>query len=954
MYTGLTKEGEKYLANRVANELPVVFTKVKIGNGHLAGGVNPAESTQLISFKKEIEILEKVQNDNIARLRVLIENSDIESGFFMKELGVYVQDEIGREILYWYVYEDNGQFVYSKDERAIQFDLELLMEVSSNDSTILNWSGEGTWISKKYFDEKVRTFQIANVEEMIKRKNLKVGDIVELLGYYTAGDGAGHKRVIADSDDGSGVQLGNGLWANIYEERIHPSYFGIDKNNIDLALLRKFVSYNKEKFLFDTKITLKEIGGKWVSGLKYPITFYGDSTTDGNNTTYWSPNPTNPVGSINHTETGAPNAYCRVLQDTVRDITGNSTATVYNAGYSGQSLANEWTLNNIEKAIFSNTYYSDTEVVCIGFGLNDITYIKDNQVLMKKYLSELECNVVYCFLKGTQPILIKSTPAYDLNGRDTDRMVLYIESCIDTIAEKYNLEIIDLRSEIQYWLNTNLTGDNWSNIVSDAIHLNDKGHRMVASYLVSKLFGNVLTVDEDRIISYQDPEFVLYYENPPISTYAQPRDGKSIYGKFDLGTSGRKLFSRILIYNNNPNINIIYNDNLDQGKRGENLTTDYLPQIKINSLLEKKEFSKFSIKNKVQFEDGMWNVPVELKELDYGLSIIEIYLPTKKDSTTSAIAIGYFEIFENKNRNYLGEYKIDDSDQVQLYKNKIIKFNKVITSSKKSYHNGRSCVYRDNQTFYDLYFGQKMRFKFSMNNYSRTGFLFNLNNVYRYPELDGADGLFFESGNKIFFFRVSRNMFNTEPVQYEITATPSANDELLLEVEQVGETLAQKITLYNLTTQTQLMTATTPTSNLMCSGSGVGVWASSPLDNLTLNYAEVEIVSNTDVIELNPSVAMNNVIEKLSDPVMLYAMEQEGDTTKQDFLEFSLEKMKYDNQLEEEEKEKQEAYQLLLQDNPNLTWEKFKTQYSPIMSLEEKLKEPVIPQSVQDFMKKYL
>lgn len=228
MYTGLTKEGEKYLANRIANELPVVFTKIKIGNGHLPEGVDPAESTQLISFKKEIEILEKIQNDNIARLRVLIENSDVETGFFMKELGVYVQDEIGREILYWYVYEDNGQFVYSKDERAIQFDLELLMEVSSNDSTILNWSGEGTWISKKYFDEKVRTFQIANVEEMIKRKNLKVGDIVELLGYYQAGDGAGHKRVIADSDDGSGVQLENGLWANT----IKNSY-GVNKDDIE-------------------------------------------------------------------------------------------------------------------------------------------------------------------------------------------------------------------------------------------------------------------------------------------------------------------------------------------------------------------------------------------------------------------------------------------------------------------------------------------------------------------------------------------------------------------------------------------------------------------------------------------------------------------------------------------------------------------------------------------------
>ena len=53
------------------------------------------------------------------------------------------------------------------------------------------------------------------IEELVKKGvGLKIGEVVTLNGYYTAGDGANHKRIIANEDDGSGVQLINGLWAN--------------------------------------------------------------------------------------------------------------------------------------------------------------------------------------------------------------------------------------------------------------------------------------------------------------------------------------------------------------------------------------------------------------------------------------------------------------------------------------------------------------------------------------------------------------------------------------------------------------------------------------------------------------------------------------------------------------------------------------------------------------------
>ena len=250
MYTGLTKAGEIYLANRLANKLPVNFLKVKIGNGTVPHGADASETTELYSFKKEIQILDITQTDNVARIRVLIDNSDVEQGFFMKELGVYVDDN-GKEKLYWYVYEDNGQYVHSKTERAIQFDLELVMEVTSSNSTILDWNKDKVWISKNYFDEKVRTFEIPTIAELQSRKNLKVGDIVEVLGYYTAGDGAGHKRIIANEDDGSGVQLNNKLWANIvHNGEVNVSWFGCKYNSLESARtnytnLLKTINYNQ-------------------------------------------------------------------------------------------------------------------------------------------------------------------------------------------------------------------------------------------------------------------------------------------------------------------------------------------------------------------------------------------------------------------------------------------------------------------------------------------------------------------------------------------------------------------------------------------------------------------------------------------------------------------------------------------------------------------------------------
>ena len=297
-FRNLTNVGKEYLATRLANELPVKFIKAKIGNGSVPLLVNPADTKDLYNFKKEVTIIEAVQEQNSIKLTLQVTNNEILEGFYLKEIGIYVDDN-GKEVLYWYCNEDNSQYINAQTDVPLSFEIDIMMEVTNINSTVIEWAGKENWISKNYFDEKVRTFEIPTIAELQSRKNLKIGDIVEVLGYYTAGDGAGHKRIIANEDDGTGVQLANKLWANILsDKKIKVSALGAkgdgvtdDTNAIQLAFdlagrINGIVEFERNKIY---GVTAKN--GIYISGgyapdyLRCCILISGNVTVNGNNST---------------------------------------------------------------------------------------------------------------------------------------------------------------------------------------------------------------------------------------------------------------------------------------------------------------------------------------------------------------------------------------------------------------------------------------------------------------------------------------------------------------------------------------------------------------------------------------------------------------------------------------------------------------------------------------------
>lgn len=82
-------------------------------------------------------------------------------------------------------------------------------------------------------------FTVSTIEDMQSRKYLKIGDVVELNGYYTAGDGAGHKRKIeARKNNIFSVVLANGLWANL-----------IDNDDFEDIIMSKTDVYRPSNFI---------------------------------------------------------------------------------------------------------------------------------------------------------------------------------------------------------------------------------------------------------------------------------------------------------------------------------------------------------------------------------------------------------------------------------------------------------------------------------------------------------------------------------------------------------------------------------------------------------------------------------------------------------------------------------------------------------------------------------
>lgn len=93
-----------------------------------------------------------------------------------------------------------------------------------------------------FVDRSSSRYYVNNISKLIT-SNLSVGSVVNLGGYHNVMDFSHHTRVIASADDGTGVQLANGLWANIlHDGEVDFSWSGALPSDADVsAKVQKFI-----------------------------------------------------------------------------------------------------------------------------------------------------------------------------------------------------------------------------------------------------------------------------------------------------------------------------------------------------------------------------------------------------------------------------------------------------------------------------------------------------------------------------------------------------------------------------------------------------------------------------------------------------------------------------------------------------------------------------------------
>lgn len=164
-YNGFTNAGSIYQAKCKANELPIKFVKVKVGNGLLEETEDPAKFIDIKSLKKEVGISEKTQIQDAVRLTIQMDNDGVNEGYFPREFGIYVEDE-GVEVLYWYVNDGNeASYLPSQNTAPVKLKNHFNIIATSLESLIVNWDGKEFWVDKEYLGK-----QLAKKEDKIEIK----------------------------------------------------------------------------------------------------------------------------------------------------------------------------------------------------------------------------------------------------------------------------------------------------------------------------------------------------------------------------------------------------------------------------------------------------------------------------------------------------------------------------------------------------------------------------------------------------------------------------------------------------------------------------------------------------------------------------------------------------------------------------------------------------------------
>lgn len=374
------------------------------------------------------------------------------------------------------------------------------------------------------------------------------------------------------------------------------------RNSIPVSALENFDIITDKTRLY----TLNDAWVAWLNGEKFPVAFFGDSTTEGLRTTG---NVTNVVGTDNI----SPNAYSKVLEDMLKKETGNNNLRIYNAGFSGQTI--DFAFENLEAEFGDGTPYNDVKMVGISFGINDRGWYKNNpKGFRDNFKAKLLSIIAYFKSKNIQPFLLTTqayahmiTPYTNYPKTSTCLVETIANEVKREIVVEYNLELIEVNEFTEKLLIYSKHRAN--ELLADSTHFGDLGHKYEAGLFFKELCPKVDIVTEPCILGLLNQK--AYYLREDDMSWSSDKF-KLIYNTTKTDTTDIKIYD---LY--------IFNDSKRQFKVKSYINAVGDVYVKINDV-------KYTLSEAEK----------ELIEIDLGLHHLEVYT-----GLSNAIDFKGFELY---------------------------------------------------------------------------------------------------------------------------------------------------------------------------------------------------------------------------------------------------------------------------------------------------------------------
>lgn len=167
----LTNDGKNLLSRAIANETKINFTKFKVGAGY--NPENDQKLTDLVNPKAEYNVTSyDTKEDGVVEFIFVVSNRTVENkskineGFKISEMGIFAEDDSGKEILYAYNKGTDGDYlpVYT-GKNAVDIVEKCIIVVDQAVELTIKVDSLLTYVTSESFD----TYK----EEITKKLNLK-------------------------------------------------------------------------------------------------------------------------------------------------------------------------------------------------------------------------------------------------------------------------------------------------------------------------------------------------------------------------------------------------------------------------------------------------------------------------------------------------------------------------------------------------------------------------------------------------------------------------------------------------------------------------------------------------------------------------------------------------------------------------------------------------------------